>query len=810
MNAGSHPPRLILQKEVLKMLSFNQSIPYSKKTVSNNSFNSVKRIDYNQTHHFLQSLLQLYDEDEKLIIIEAKQKPYKWTLYNGNRLSLNPTANIYYTVNPRFRLSTNSAGYITGHGSKEDIKHAIAFYADLDVGHEGHKKTSYYQSKEDAITALKAFILPPTFIIDSGHGIQALWLLKEPLTIGEDIELEEYEAINRGLQERLHADTTSDISRILRLPGSINNKNPAKPEPVKIIEESNKYYNLDDFDVIMPVYQVEDRKLELNMNFNVAGDVDLSRLSNRIQKIILEQVDPENPQNNDRSELIQSVVTAMVKENYNDDEIYTVLTTPNYRISEKILTEKKTETARKRYVALSIAKAREFLKKNIKIFAGAVTKKGSTTRVDKERIIRNLLLSKALENVYYDVNEDSFYQWTGSYYKAMRKDIEMKQLLQNYAMRENIILPDRHMSEIVNTLKTLPQLNELPKEKPIIPVLNGVLTFERKQGDIIEWKLEPHSPDNGNKYVLNVVYDPNAEAPTWEAFIKSLELPQAQELLLQEYLGYMLLPANALNLEKMLILWGEGANGKGVITRTLTNHIFKGVTSTLRIDEMHGFKLSQIIGKIVNIGSEITAEGKYIDTQIVKQLISGDDITIDIKYKHPISYKPNIKLLFAVNSLPTTRDTSSGFTRRLLIIYFHKQFLDNGDPTLEEKIAKEIPGVLNWMLKGLERVITQQGFTDEESKKLVAHYYESNNPVYSFLKEKTTVIDSAFTPRSALYTEYRNWCVTSGYKALGKSNFYEEVRKIIRIVEDFKTVEEIQRKVDGQGTRGFLNLEIID
>ena len=251
-------------------------------TISNDQTQKSFELDYHVISDFLKNLQELCEPNEHLIICEFYQnaKP-KFYAYNTS-FKLNPHANIYYTINPRVINSTEA---LTGQGRKEDIKHVIALYADLDVKSDVHADGTF-TTKEEAFKKLREFPLKPTYTIDSGYGLQALWLLREPLTLNEDIDLEEFEAINRGLQKFLNADTTADISRIFRLPGTFNNKNPEQPILVEIIEATKKRYTIDDFNFITPVYRTSTHDYTLNTQLTTTL-VDLTRLSDRILSCLL-------------------------------------------------------------------------------------------------------------------------------------------------------------------------------------------------------------------------------------------------------------------------------------------------------------------------------------------------------------------------------------------------------------------------------------------------------------------------------------------------------------------------------------------
>ena len=295
-----------------------------------------------------------------IILCEGKEKLQTFRRYDKG-CTPDPSVNTYYTVNPRSSLPMNHSGKLTGQGTKENIREVIAFCADVEAGQIGHKKISFYETKEDALKTIRSFKYRPSFIIDSGHGYHCLWLFKEPYILGKDVDLEYYEAMNRGIQKALKADTTADVTRILRVPGSVNVKDPEHPVRCEMVEDSGDRYNLEDFETyITPVWSTETAETELNLKLE---KVKASRksLSPRINKIISEGKDPDNPSNTDRSSLIQTVVDAMVAKGYKDNEIYSVLTDKDLKISEKILTEKKSELVKKQYIALSISKAKTFI-----------------------------------------------------------------------------------------------------------------------------------------------------------------------------------------------------------------------------------------------------------------------------------------------------------------------------------------------------------------------------------------------------------------------------------------------------------------
>jgi hypothetical protein len=91
----------------------------------------------------------------------------------------------------------------------------------VDIDPRGAESTE--ECKARACKALATHEPPPSVVIDSGNGIQAFWLLEEPLQLnGTREEWELPEAYNIGIQHKFDADSCFNIDRIMRLPGTTN------------------------------------------------------------------------------------------------------------------------------------------------------------------------------------------------------------------------------------------------------------------------------------------------------------------------------------------------------------------------------------------------------------------------------------------------------------------------------------------------------------------------------------------------------------------------------------------------------------
>ncbi len=143
--------------------------------------------------------------------------------------------NIFFGVCPRPRQWTDQAHH---------IRTVRVLWADLDG-----------VTVAEALNRIdKAGLPKPSIIINSGHGIHLYWILVEAFIIddaGEPVitkdkkkiplspKAEKIQSIMRGMYAVIGGDHTQDVSRILRMPDSMNRKNERngqKPLPCTLVE----------------------------------------------------------------------------------------------------------------------------------------------------------------------------------------------------------------------------------------------------------------------------------------------------------------------------------------------------------------------------------------------------------------------------------------------------------------------------------------------------------------------------------------------------------------------------------------------
>lgn len=325
---------------------------------------------------------------------------------------------------------------------------------------------------------------------------------------------------------------------------------------------------------------------------------------------------------------------------------------------------------------------------------------------------------------------------------------------------------------------------ESNKDTVLINLQNG--TFEiSPQGT----NLKPFDRSDFITYQLPFEYNPQAKAPIFEAYLNRVLPDIERQRVLAEYLGFVFIKhgSNALKEERALILYGTGANGKSVFFEVVNALLGADNVSSYSLQSLtndNGYFRAKLANKLVNYASEINGK---LETSIFKQMVSGEPVEARLPYGEPFILKQYAKMIFNVNELPKDVEHTNAYFRRFLIIPFdvtippHEQ-----DKNLHTKIIeKELSGVFNWVLQGLNRLLEQKRFSDcEAAQQAVEQYKIESNSVQMFLNEneyKGSLTNYKLI--KDLYPEYRAFCIDDGTTPFKKTNFIKQLRALSLVVD---------------------------
>ena len=322
-------------------------------------------------------------------------------------------------------------------------------------------------------------------------------------------------------------------------------------------------------------------------------------------------------------------------------------------------------------------------------------------------------------------------------------------------------LKEANRNEVIHQLKYTAPIYELADAR-YIGVRNGIF-------DLRENRLLENSPTFILTSQIDASYDPTAKNNYVEDIFITLSGGERNIIhLLEEVVGYTLLRENIFG--KSFLLVGSGGNGKSTFLNMISAFLGENNISSLSLQELNSkFKTGLLHGKLANIGDDISHESVK-DTSLFKKLSTGDRVTAEFKNQDPFTFRNYAKLIFSANKIPHFNDNSQGLKDRLVIVPFNQRIRSTGkeDPYFESKITTDEAksALFNIAIKGLNRLLSNQGFTIPSSVKTILNDFEiTNNPIAEWLHElKEDNKDIHYVPVEDTYSNYTRWCERNGYK----------------------------------------------
>ena len=150
--------------------------------------------------------------------------------------------NVYYY--PNYPTSYYYGQPIVG----ADIEVFEYVFVDCDL------KDKAYLNKDAFIETLVESGITPTKIVDSGHGVHAYWRV-------QGLDSMSYLRLQRRLIRKFNTDeAVGQIFQLMRLPGTINTKDPTNLLPCNTLYESDYVYTAEELDKVLPIIQERDEQ----------------------------------------------------------------------------------------------------------------------------------------------------------------------------------------------------------------------------------------------------------------------------------------------------------------------------------------------------------------------------------------------------------------------------------------------------------------------------------------------------------------------------------------------------------------------
>jgi putative DNA primase/helicase len=251
----------------------------------------------------------------------------------------------------------------------------------------------------------------------------------------------------------------------------------------------------------------------------------------------------------------------------------------------------------------------------------------------------------------------------------------------------------------------------LPAATELFAVGNGLLHISGGP------KLLPHDPAFFGLSAVSYDYCPFVGCRRWQQFLNDLwGDATAPVQLLQEWFGYCLLPDTSQ--QKILAINGPPRSGKSTITRVLRELLGSRNVACPSIRSLSGqFGLWGLLDKLVAIVPDAMLLRPCPALEELLKSISGED-AVDIHRKGlpPLTgVKLPTRIVIVSNDPPKFCDPSGALDRRIMSLRTQRSFFGQEDITLTNTLLRELPGILNWAIRGWERLQSRGCFETNQT-----------------------------------------------------------------------------------------------
>ncbi len=715
-------------------------------------------------------------------------------------------------------------------------------WADIDVAGPAHKKGGLPPDTDTAMSLAESMPRPPSLFVLSGHGVYAWWLFEGPWLFGGDEARAQAAGLARRWQAHLAGlaggrgwgglDNTSDLARVLRLPGTVNRKREPVPVTMRLPADLRRYDPSELLDALPPPPKVAAPAAPpaANGTHRAAGARGRPDVRERAVAYLAKCQPAVSGQGGHDQTF--SVARAIV---YGFDlgpdvgfglleSYYNPRCQPPW--SEKELRHKCAEADAKPY-----SKPRGWLLSedsprpeaapgkhegngrherngtggspgDVPPTAGPASAEPGDGPHPTDVGNARRLVERHGEDLRHCHPTKTWYVWDKSRWaedqtgEVVRRVKEAQQAYYRDVLAQFNACDTADkarmkalQAELSHALKwedtrRVSACIELARcERPVVPADldrdDFVLNVRNGTLDLRTGRLRPHRRGDLITKLVPVAYDPDARCPLWVQVLDRVMGRNAALVgYLQRVLGYAL--TGDVSEQCLWLLHGAGANGKSTVLGTfkdlLGDYACQAVSELLmaRSTEAHPTERADLAGRRF-VATIETDQGKRMAESLMKQLTGGDSLKARRMRQDFIELRPTWKVFLAANHKPTVRGCDLAVWRRIKLLPFTVTIPDaEKDKHLKDKLRAEWPGILAWAVEGC-LAWQRDGLKEpEEVQSATREYQAEQDTLGAFLQECCFVHSEARVKASVLLDAYCKW---SGEKDLSSPTFNARMRE---------------------------------
>ena len=341
----------------------------------------------------------------------------------------------------------------------------------------------------------------------------------------------------------------------------------------------------------------------------------------------------------------------------------------------------------------------------------------------------------------------------------------------------------RDRTEVMNRISNALDVSDITKNENLAVLKNGIFDVEKHQ-------LLPFSSKYTFVTKTDAVWDENAvEEPVFGennwTLSKALNTyfdGQRDEITAFFYACQNAILTNRPSRAFVYFYSKAGQTGKGTLTQLLINLVGKRNAGSANIETIESrFGLASVYDKALIYGNENDAPLSKNGSNNLKNLATGDGITVDRKGISAITVSPTPLVVQSMNTEPNFAVYNGGIKTRARIFVFEHSFVDAGDEnTLVKSEYINSPELLKWLAhKVLSMDVPDRlpnfkaslAATDEAQSRAFDIYDD-------WITERFESFKGTEFPIKALFTDFNLWLREQDYdgEKISQIKFSKELR----------------------------------
>lgn len=319
--------------------------------------------------------------------------------------------------------------------------------------------------------------------------------------------------------------------------------------------------------------------------------------------------------------------------------------------------------------------------------------------------------------------------------------------------------------------------DEFDQHPMLLPCANGVI-------DLATGRLHDGRPGDYLVRTVPVEYlGIDRRNEDWEQFIDQICIDDQDKVGFKRRLfGYCL---TGLRREHFIACFvGDGRNGKGTMFEVMAQvlgDLYWSIDADMLLEQKFGRNSASHSADIVSlqgrrlVRADETDPGKRISAAQVKRLTGGDTLKGRSPHDvHEINFQPTHKLVLVTNDTPAGLTKDFALFERLIYLQYPLRFVDDPDakgledpmhahlyrkkdPSLQERLLRNKPGILSWLVRGcMEWQIN--GLAPPISIRAAADELRRNEDILGqFIDQACTVGEEKKTTFKSFYDDFTKW-----------------------------------------------------